>query len=421
MGKFVHHHLHSEFSALDSIIKIEDIPKRAKELGMSSIGISDHGGLGGVYKFFNACKEEGIQPIIGMEAYWTQNDITLKGEDELGNKSYHMLLIALDNEGLHNLFKLSSIAFTDGHYIKPPRINDKLLEQYNGGLCATTACLGSRYNQLILNGRRADALKLLQYHKELFSGRFLIELETHEMEEQLIVNQVLMELAKEEDIPTILTQDSHYELPEDKPIHELALCMQTQKTINDYGRLTFGDLEVHIGDHDYMWEKAQKQNIPYEAISNTVALAKMVKSDTYFNDIMNRYPTFQNLPTDMPSWKYLESQAKEGLWDRFGELPPEEYRDRLAEELKVIKKMGFSDYMLIVQQLLDDARTVNLPLGPGRGSSAGSLVAYALQITEVDPLKFSLLLSRFLNEGRSAKPLIFTEGMKKEHERINNC
>jgi len=407
---FVHLHVHTEYSLLDGINRIETLPEHIKNLGQSSLAITDHGNVSGSYKFNKACKKVGVQPIIGMEAYYTIQDRTIKDLDDLDESYYHLILIALNNEGLHNLYKLSSIAYTEGMYRKP-RLDDHLLGEYGNGICATTACLGSRISQLILKDRKKEAEMMIDHHQSLFSDRFLIELQLHEMEEQQIVNKVLMDISLRKDIPLILSNDCHYTHEWDKQLHEAALCMQTKTTLSNEKRFSFGEIDVHAASHDWMWAKAQEQNIPYESISNTVSLAGMVNSDSYFTDRRNRYPIYQDIPDEYKSYSWLEVVSKQKLYERFGCMPPENYRNRLDSELLTIKKMGFSDYMLIVAQFMSGAMSVGVLHGPGRGSAAGSLVAYALGITEVDPIKYGLFFERFLNVGRGATPLIFDKDM----------
>ena len=414
---FVHLHVHTEYSLLDGINRIETLPEHIAKLGQRSLAITDHGNVSGSYKFFKACNKVGVQPIIGMEAYYTVNDRTVRELDDLDEPYYHLILIALNNEGLHNLYKLSSLAYSEGMYRKP-RLDDALLGQYGNGICATTACLGSRISQLILKDRIKDAEMMLHHHKALFGNRFLVELQLHEMEEQQKVNQVLINIALKENLPIVLSNDCHYTHEWYKQLHEAALCMQTKTTLSNEKRFTFGEIDVHVASHDWMWKKAQEQNIPYDAISNTVSLAEMVNSDSYFIDRMNRYPKYQQIPEGMKSFQLLEVESKQGLYNRFGGMPSEEYRVRLDQELTAIKKMGFSDYMLIVSQFMDGAREKNVLHGPGRGSAAGSLVAFALRITEVDPIKYGLIFERFLNIGRGATPLIFDKDMIEQIESV---
>ena len=416
-GDFVHLHVHTEYSLLDGINRVGTLPEHIKNLGQRSLAITDHGNVSGSYKFFKACNKVGVQPIIGIEAYYSIQDRSVKDLDDLDNAYYHLILIALNNKGLHNLYKLSSLAYSEGMYRKP-RLDDALLAEYSEGICATTACLGSRISQLILNDRKKEAEMMIDHHRALFDNRFLVELQLHTMEDQQIVNKVLLEIASRKNIPIILSNDCHYTHETDKMLHETALCMQTKTTLSDEKRFTFGEIDVHAASHDWMWTEANKQGIPYEALSNTIAVADMVESNTYFMDRMNRYPAYQEVPEGLKSFELLELEAKQGLYDRFKGMPPELYRIRLDDELRAIKQMGFSDYMLIVAQFMNGAREINVLHGPGRGSAAGSLVAYALKITEVDPIKYGLIFERFLNIGRGATPLIFNKEMVEQIESI---
>ena len=412
---FVHLHVHTEYSLLDGINRTSTLPEHIKGLNQKALAITDHGNVSGSYKFYKSCIKTGIQPIIGMEAYYTTRDRSLREVDDLGEPYYHMVLLALNNTGLHNLYKLSSRSYSEGMYRKP-RLDDLLLGEYSEGICATTACLGSRISQLIIKGRKKEAEKMIDHHRSLFQNRFLIEVQLHEMEEQQVVNKVLTEISLRKNIPMILSNDCHYTHEFDKQIHEAALCMQTKQKLSDEKRFTFGEIDVHAASHDWMWERAKAQGLPYDCITNTVSVADMVDSNDYFTDKMNRYPKFQELPGSLKSYEYLEVLSKQKLYERFGEMPSQEYRDRLDVELKAMKGMGFSDYMLIVAQFMDGARDEGVLHGPGRGSAAGSLVAYALGITEVDPIKYGLIFERFLNIGRGATPIIFNKTMIQEIE-----
>lgn len=408
--EFVHLHVHTEYSLLDGINKVNRLPSQVKAMNQPAVAMTDHGNISGSYKFYKECKQAGVKPIIGMEAYYTVNDRHVREPDELGKSYYHLILLAQNNTGLHNLMKLSSYAYTEGMYRKP-RIDDALIAEYSEGIIATTTCLGSRASQLILQGQEKQAEKLIHHHREMFKNRFIVELQLHHDEEQQKVNQVLQRIALENNFPVIVTNDCHYPQDCDKHHHEAALCMQTKAKLSDEKRFTFGDIKVHVADGDWMWHEAKNQGMPYDVISNTLHLASMVDSDSYFMDRMNRYPKYQELPEEFTSIHYLTVQSQHGLFSRFKQMPPKEYRDRLDYELKVIKKMGFSDYLLIVAQFMNGAKDRGVMHGPGRGSAAGSLIAWALGITEVDPVKYGLLFSRFLNEGRGATPLIFNKEM----------
>lgn len=409
-GEFVHLHLHTEYSLLDGINRVKTIPEYIKSINQKAVAITDHGNVSGSYNFFKSCNKVGVKPIIGMEAYYTTNDKTVREVDDLGESYYHLVLLALNNKGLHNLYKLSSYAYTEGFY-KKPRIDDALLAQYSEGICATTSCLGSRASQLLIKGNRIAAEKLIDHHYEIFNKKLLVEIQLHEMDDQKLVNKALIQIAKEKNLPLVLTNDCHYTHAIDKQLHEAALCMQTRSVLSDEKRFSFGDIDVHTASHDWMHNKASSLGIPYEAISNTVSLANLVDSDDYFSDRKNRYPKYQELKQGISSWEELEFLTKLALTKKMNGRPPQAYRDRIDKELKVIKKMGFSDYMLIVQQLLNGARENGILVGSGRGSAGGSLVAYALDITQLDPIKYGLIFERFLNIGRAATPLVFNDEM----------
>jgi DNA polymerase-3 subunit alpha len=413
----VHLHVHTEYSLLDGINKVNRLPAYAKQMGMPAVAMTDHGNVSGSYKFYKECKKQDIKPIIGMEAYYTINDRTAKEPDHLGKSYYHLILLAQNNIGLHNLMKLSSYAYTEGMYRKP-RIDDALIAQYSEGIIATTTCLGSRASQLILMGEKKAAENLILHHKEMFKDRFLVELQLHKDEEQQAVNKVLQEIASKHNLPMVLTCDCHYTHEHDKQHHEAALCMQTKTVLSDEKRFSFGPIDVHFASHDWTWNEANQQNMPYDVISNTVHVADLIDNETYFMDRMNRYPKFQDLPETYKSFEFLTLESQHGLYNRFNDMPPQEYRDRLDHELNVIKRMGFSDYMLIVSQFMNGARDYGVMHGPGRGSAAGSLVAWSLGITEIDPIKYDLMFSRFLNEGRAATPLIFNKQMAEQADQF---
>ena len=410
-GEFVHLHTHFETSILDGINRIERLPTIVKNLGMNAISITDHGTLAGTFTFYKECRKAQIKPILGLEAYYSIQDHTIRAIDEMGERYYHLVLLAQNGVGWKNLMALSSKAYTEGMYFKP-RLSDSLLKEHAEGIIATTACLGSAFSKLLLLNRRDEAERLIDGHCDIFKDRFFIELQLHQDPEQQALNKALMEIAARKNLPLILTNDAHYTHPEHKTLHEQALCMQTNNTMYNPKRFTFGDIDVHVGTAEWMTQQARQQGIPQEAISNTIHIANMIDDKSYFADVVNHYPRYP-LPLDCPSWEHLAKLSKEKLTARFGGRPPVEYRERLLMELKAIKKMGFSDYILIVSRFINYARDeLDVVSGPGRGSAAGSLVCYALGITQVDPIKYNLLFSRFLNIGRAATPLIFTEEMK---------
>ena len=418
MSEFVHLHVHTEYSLLDGINKVNRLPSLIKEMNQPALAMTDHGNISGSFKFYKECNKANIKPIIGMEAYYTVNDRSVREKDELEKNYYHLILLAQNNIGLKNLIKLSSYAYTEGMYRKP-RIDDALIAEYSEGIIATTTCLGSRASQLIINGKEKEAERLIHHHKAMFKNRFLVELQLHKDKDQQLVNTVLQRIALENDLPMVLTNDCHYTHEHDKCHHEAALCLQTKTTLKDEKRFTFGEIDVHVANHDWMWNNAESQGMPYDVISNTVSVADLIDSDSYFMDKMNRYPKYQELPEGMTSIEFLNIESQHGLFNRFGETPPIEYRKRLSYEIKVIKRMGFADYLLIVAQFMNGAKERGVLHGPGRGSAAGSLIAWALGITEVDPIKYGLVFERFLNEGRGASPLIFDKQMAAIAD--NNC
>lgn len=420
MSNYTHLHLHTEYSTLDGINKIDKLPAHAKSLGMSAVSITDHGTLAGHYKFFKECKNAGIKPLLGIEAYYTVGDRTIREADKDGENYYHLVLLAQNQNGLKNLFKLSSESYISGMFYKP-RIDDALLADLSSDLIATSSCLGSRSSWLILNGQKAEAEKLLEHHAQIFKDRFFLELQLHTDEKQSLINKELIEISKRKNWPLVLTSDCHYQDYEDKLIHERALCIQTNDLMSNDKRFSFGDIDVHFASYEFVKNKIKHYNIPYEAISNTKYVESLIDSTSYFNDIYNAYPSFKDMPEGMKSHEALEKLSKKKLFEKFSGNIPQEYKDRLIEELLLIKKMGFSDYMLIQWQIIDNANKMDVMVGPGRGSAAGSLVAYALGITQVDPIKYNLLFSRFLNIGRTATPLIFTEEMNKIANQYIGC
>jgi len=424
LSNFVHLHMHTEYSTLDGINRIETLPDHIISLGQKAVAITDHGNISGSYKFAKSCRAKGIKPIIGLEAYYTPHDAAVRELDDLGKRYYHMVLLAKNGVGLKNLRWLSTKAFTQGFYAKP-RLDDRIIADHSEGIIATSACLGSRISQLILNDRKVEAEKMLLHHNAIFKDSFFIEVQLHPMGEQQLVNQVLLDIAKRHSLPLILTNDCHYTHEQDKLLHEKALCMSTNAKMSDppwdperkakgltgKTRFSFGPIDVHVAHHDWMWKHAQAQGIPYEAISNTAAVADSIRDDQYFMDIRNRYPRYQHVDTGETSWNALEYLAKELLWKKMNGQVPEVYRNRMDHELGIIKKMGFSDYLLIVHQFLEGARKEDVFIGPGRGSAAGSLVSYALGITQVDPIKYGLVFERWLNYGRAAQPILFDQHM----------
>ena len=397
MNKFVHLHIHSEFSLLDGANRIKDIPKRAKELGMDSIAITDHGVMYGVIDFYKACKKEGVKPIIGCEVYVAPRSRFDK-EPNIDNKYNHLILLAKDNEGYKNLSKLVSIGFTEGYYYKP-RIDLEVLEKYSKGLVCLSACLAGAVNQALLNGKEEEAENIALWHKRVFGDDYYIEIQNNGIREQVLANQKLVKLARKLDIPLVATNDAHYLTKEDAYNHEVLLCIQTGKRMSDPDRMRFDTEELYIKSPEEMIEYFKA--FP-DAIENTIKIADKCNVEFEFgHTILPNYDVPEEFETH---YDYLEKLCNDGIKSRYGENPSQEILDRAEYELGVVKKMGYVDYFLIVWDFIHYAKENGIPVGPGRGSGAGSILAYAIEITDIDPMKYQLLFERFLNPERISMP-----------------
>ena len=404
MSDFVHLHIHSEFSLLDGANRVKEIPVIAKELGMNAIAITDHGVMFGVIDFYKACKANGIKPIIGCEVYVAPR--TRKDKDaNLDSKYNHLILLAKDNEGYKNLSKLVSLSYTEGFYYKP-RIDKELLEKYHEGLICCSACLAGEVSQAILNNDMEEAKRVANWFRDLFGEDYYLEIQNNGVKEQVLVNQKLIELSKELNIPLVATNDAHYSRREDAYNHEVLLCIQTGKKMSDEDRMRFETDELYIKSPQEMSDYFS--NVP-EAIENTVKIAQKCNVEFEFgHTILPNYDVPEEFATH---YDYIEDLTRKGLVKRYGndeineyEKLSEEIRTRTEYELGVIKRMGYVDYFLIVWDYINYAKTHDIPVGPGRGSGAGSIVAYAIGITDIDPLKYNLLFERFLNPERISMP-----------------
>lgn len=396
MSDFVHLHIHSEFSLLDGAIRIKDLPIRAKELGMKAIAITDHGVMYGVIDFYKACKKEGIKPIIGCEVYVATKSRFDKGPED--KKYNHLILLAKNNQGYKNLSKLVSIGFIDGYYYKP-RIDLEVLEKYSEGLICLSACLAGAVNQEILNGNMEKAEETALWYKRVFKDDYYLELQNNGIKEQVMVNQKLVQIARKLDIPIVGTNDAHYLRKEDSYNHEVLLCIQTGKRMSDVDRMRFDTEELYVKSPEEMTEYFK--NLP-EAIENTVKIADKCNVEFEFgNTILPNYEVPEEYPTH---YDYLKKLCDDGIKERYGENPSKEILDRAEYEIGVIKKMGYVDYYLIVWDFIHYAKSNGIPVGPGRGSGAGSILAYAIGITDIDPMKYNLLFERFLNPERISMP-----------------
>ena len=397
MSKFVHLHIHSEFSLLDGANRIKDLPVRAKELGMDSIAITDHGVMFGAIDFYKACKKEGVKPIIGCEVYVAPRSRTDK-QPGIDNHYYHLILLAKNNEGYKNLSKLVSLSFVDGYYYKP-RIDREILEKYHEGLICLSACLAGEVNQALLIGQNEKAEQVALWHKKVFGDDYYIEIQNNGIKEQVLANQKLVQLARKLDIPLVATNDAHYLKREDAYNHEVLLCIQTGKRMSDEDRMKFDTDELYVKSPEEMAEYFKA--FP-DAIENTVKIAEQCNVEFEFgHTILPNYDVPPEYPTH---YDFLKELCDKGLKKRYGENLSEEIQQRAEYELSIIKKMGYVDYYLIVWDFIHYAKINGIPVGPGRGSGAGSILAYAIEITDIDPIKYGLLFERFLNPERISMP-----------------
>jgi DNA polymerase-3 subunit alpha len=423
---FVHLHLHTEYSSLDGIIKVSELPAFAKDNGMNAVAMTDHGNLGGALKFVKACQKAEVKPIIGIEAYAAE-DRTVRDIDSLGQKYYHLLLLAMNETGYHTLVRLNNPGMRDGFYYEG-RVDDALLEEYNEGLIATSACLGGRIAQLYKRASQAEAEKLILWYRDVFKDRFFLELQDHPTEpEQVALNRFLLDVSLKYDIPPIVACDCHYLLKDDgrrrlgvepdatrESLHEQVLALSTGNTVvNDDGtpklkRFSFELREHHVKTPKEILAAVKRTGMPLDCMSNTVSIANMCTGE-YFTDIkVGKYmPVYPDIKYDPD--RDLKIAAQWGLIARFGgklENVPQEYRDRLDYELRIIAELGWSSYFLFVKDICDYARSRGIIQGPGRGSAGGSLVSWALKITgkQLDPIARGLYFERFLNPHRMSPP-----------------
>ena len=395
---FVHLHVHTEYSLLDGFCKIDGLARRVKELGQSAVAITDHGVMYGAIDFYRACKREGVKPIIGCEVYVTPPGRTRFDKVyELDGESRHLVLLCRNEEGYKNLSYMVSMAFTEGFYIKP-RVDMDLLRSHSGGLIALSACLAGEIPKRLATGdysaAKARALEL----RDVFGpDSFYLELQDHGIRSQAVVNQGLLRLHQETGIPLVCTNDCHYLAPEDAESHDILLCIQTGKMVDDEKRMRYEPRNFYLRSTQEM-ERLFSQ-YP-EALSNTERIAEQCNLEFTFGQY--HLPEFR-VPEGETARTYIRALCDQGFADRYrGEHP--EYRRQLDYELDMIEKMGFTDYFLIVSDFVRFARQAGIPVGPGRGSAAGSMVSYCLGITDIDPIKYGLYFERFLNPERVSMP-----------------
>ncbi|WP_438495964.1 DNA polymerase III subunit alpha [Paenibacillus sp. IHBB 3054] len=404
MSPYVHLHVHSEYSLLDGAARITDLVRRAGEYGMKSLALTDHGVMYGAIPFYKACKANGIKPIIGCEAYLTAGSRRERGSRK-DQPIYHLILLAKDETGYKNLMKLISIGHLEGQHYKP-RIDMESLAAHAEGIICLSACLGGEVPQHLLHGRDDEARRAALRYKEIFGGDFYLELQDHGIPEQKRVNPKLIALAAECDIPLVATNDVHYLAKEDAEVQDVLICIGTGKTVDDEERLKIGTDQLFFKSGEQM--AALFPHVP-EAILNTEAIAGKCNLELTFGGHI--LPEYSPLPEGLDAAAYLRELCRSGLEERYADTPlwasPEQKataENRLDYELGVIESMGFSDYFLIVWDFIAYCHRQGIATGPGRGSSAGSLTAYSLRITDVDPLKYNLLFERFLNPERITMP-----------------
>ena len=394
---FVHLHVHTEFSLLDGSNKIKEYVKYVKELGMNAAAITDHGVMYGCIDFYKAAREAGIKPILGCEVYvapGSRFDKEIGGGEE---RYHHLVLLAENNTGYANLCKIVSIGFTEGYYYRP-RVDFEVLEKYHEGIIALSACLAGEVPRFIQKGMMTEARACIEKYNNCFGkDHYYLELQDHGIPEQRSVNSALLTFSQEMGIPLVATNDVHYTYAEDAEPHDLLLCLQTGKTVHDENRLRYEGGQYYVKS-----EQEMRALFPYalEALENTQEIADRCNVEIEFG--VTKLPHFE-VPEGYDSWTYLNKLCDDGLKERYPDRV-EELRPRLDYELGVIKKMGYVDYFLIVWDFINYAKENKIMVGPGRGSAAGSIVSYCLKITNIDPIRFSLLFERFLNPERVSMP-----------------
>ena len=393
---FTHLHLHTEYSLLDGACRIEGLMQRVKALGQTAVAITDHGVMYGCVDFYKAAKKAGVKPIIGCEVY-----VATRTRFDKVNRidgSNHLVLLCKNETGYKNLIKMVSAGFTEGFYNKP-RVDHELLEEYHEGLICLSACLAGEIPQALLAGDYEKAKNLARYYEDLFGkGNYYIEIQDHGLDEQRTVLPLLVRLSREPGIPLVATHDAHYLEKEDSRMQHILICIQTNKTVNDDDVLEFGTDEFYVKSTDEMYELFSAWP---EACENTNRIAEMCSFDFEFG--VTKLPYFV-APDGMDNKEYFVKLCRDGLLRRYGADVPEDIRARLDYEISIIDRMGYINYYLIVFDFINYAKSQGIPVGPGRGSGAGSLAAYCVGITNIDPIKYNLLFERFLNPERVSMP-----------------
>ena len=390
---FVHLHLHTEYSLLDGATRIDTLFDACKERNMPAVAITDHGNIYGAYHFYCLAKKKGIKPIIGCEFYMA-DDLTVKSGD-VKREFNHLVLIAKNNTGYKNLVKLNSIGFVDGYYYKP-RIDFKTLSQHSEGLICLSACIAGQLPRLLRDGMWEEARKLVKQYKELFGEDYYIELQDHGIADEIYVMPKLIKIAEEFGVELVATNDVHYLKESDAEMQDILLCVQTGKFFDDPGRMRFEGTQFYLKDYD---EMAEKFSYVPQALENTLKIAEKCNVSIEKKPLLPPYKP----DNGMTPYEFLKDLLEKGLKRRYKEITPE-IRQRADYELEVVSKMGFVEYYLIVWDFINYAHEHGIPVGPGRGSGAGSIIAYAIGITQVEPLRYGLIFERFLNPERVSMP-----------------
>lgn len=413
--KFAHLHLHTDYSLLDGAIQIKPLAKRTEELGMTACAMTDHGNMFGAISFYNAMKNHGVNPIIGCETYITRGSRMDRSAGAPGEKAnFHLVLLAKDLDGYQNLVRLTSKAYTEGFYYKP-RIDKELLAEHSKGLIALSACLSGVPSAMLVREKFDEAAAAaIEFEDILGKGNYFLEIQEHGLEAQDRIRKPLVELSKQTGVPLVATNDAHYLRPNDARAHDVLLCIGSGKTVKDTNRLRFDSPNFYVRSPEEMW-RVFGNELP-DALTRTIEIAE--RCELHLPENINHLPNYPIPASDagLPAELYFEKVVREGferrrqrVWERQisrGELSHslEDYQTRLSSEIAMIKQMGFPGYFLVVWDFVRYAKEHAIPVGPGRGSAAGSLVAYCLEITDIDPLQYNLIFERFLNPGRVSLP-----------------
>ncbi|EEB36935.1 DNA polymerase III, alpha subunit [Anaerococcus hydrogenalis DSM 7454] len=392
-NNFTHLHLHTEYSLLDGFTKIDKLMEKLKEYKMNSCAITDHGNMYGVIEFYKKCQDNGIKPIIGCEVYVSENDHKIKNPQN--KRYYHLILLAKNNKGYQNLIKIVSKAYTEGFYYKP-RIDFEVLEEYKDDIIALSACLNGEINQRILENDIEKAYQTAQKYLDLFGREnFYLEIQNHGLKEQKIVNQNLLKIHEDLKIEMVCTNDVHYVEKNDSFYQDVLSCIQTGSFLEDEKRMKMPCDEFYLKDQQMMSEIFKDFPRAYE---NSQKIADMCNVKLEFHN--PHLPYFTKVPENMTNLDYLKYLVNKGLAKKYGKVD-EKIQKRAEKEISVINNMGYVDYFLIVWDFVRYAKDNKIAVGPGRGSAAGSIISYALDITQIDPIKYNLLFERFFKPRKS--------------------